>query len=436
MPHEGAEHRERLQRELRAEHLPPAVDQVVGFVDQKDRSGDRPLLRGGILRLRLPYIADQSVSSGCIPEEAAQLRARIEDMVVIADHDVREQRQIQGQLKRTDLEAVRAGGDRLPGEIVRFGQQAHEGLVHPVEMPVRPRTGGGVAGRMVQDTDALSGCQDQGAAAQSLPAEKAHGVRGDCPRDRLGGQIEDPVRLALPHRLQAGEQDRQRLAGAGGRLQKELPAVADRVVDMYGQLPLALPVRKRELQRTQGVCPDPPPADFRGRPLRVSFEQVRGVGFQLLPLLLLCEIPLIPVLQPHVGHAHAHALQAVLAEPDPGVHLRLRHMDRHRFFHAPDIPVGRLDLIDGPRVPQKREGGIRAVEDPVRASLQEEFRLLPLQDQRHTHRKGDLRLIAGALLPLDLPVHARAFEHDFLRRTAPALLQISGPEHELHKLSH
>ena len=59
-------------------------------------------------------VDQEGVGRGLFQEEAPQIRLRVEGVVVVADHRIRPQRQVQGKFERTDPEAARGRGNGLP----------------------------------------------------------------------------------------------------------------------------------------------------------------------------------------------------------------------------------------------------------------------------------------------------------------------------------
>ena len=91
---------------------------------------------------------------------------------------------------------------------------------------------------------------------QALCLHPLQGLQGTLPGGIPGRQIQQLVRLALPHGLESREQHRRAFARAGGQTGEQPLLPADGRIDPRGQLPLPGPVgRKGKVQRPNGSVP-------------------------------------------------------------------------------------------------------------------------------------------------------------------------------------
>ena len=70
------------------------------------------------------------------PRKPLQMGVRIEDVVIIADHRIHPNREIQRHLKRTDRMLSGICLDLIPAHIINMGEHVKDRIVDPVKMPL------------------------------------------------------------------------------------------------------------------------------------------------------------------------------------------------------------------------------------------------------------------------------------------------------------
>ncbi len=83
---------------------------------------------------------------------------RIKQIIVISDDDIREQADIQRQLKGTDPVFLRIGRHGFTGKAVLLCNQGIDCRIDAVIVSLRPLAAVWVAVRLVQDTHLFPGC--------------------------------------------------------------------------------------------------------------------------------------------------------------------------------------------------------------------------------------------------------------------------------------
>ncbi len=191
--------------QLRRVVLAAAVDQVVRLVDHQHR-----------------------VAQGVPVDQGSEADGGIEDVVVVADHDVD-----LGQEVEADLEGAHrvllGGREKGIGVLVlraveQVGDQAR---AHQLEAVLA-----GVGAELLVADDLGVGAHlrlgAQLQAAEETLLHGAHGVDGDALLEGLGGDEVDPL-PASERRAHRGVEHRRGLAAAGRRAQEEVALVGERV---------------------------------------------------------------------------------------------------------------------------------------------------------------------------------------------------------------
>ncbi len=269
-----------------------------------------------------------------LSEKAAQIGMRIKDVIVISDDHVGKKTHIQPHFKGTDLVPFRVFLYGRSVKIVSLSQQRIDCLIYPVKMASGPGAGPGIAIRLLQYTDLLSGCQGHGFAQQAALPHQPHRILRHRPGDGLGCEVKDLFRLALSHGLERREQGGDRLAGAGRRLQEKLPAMHNSAVAVRCQLLLPLPVGEGKAHASYGIRAQLSPLQCISRPFPVlSHEPVKPAA-DLLPGHALIEVPYLLGVQIAVGHPDLHGRQIIGLHIHIAIASGLCHMDRLRAAQA------------------------------------------------------------------------------------------------------
>ena len=278
--------------QLRGQHVPGAVRQVVGLVHQQ------PDLRLAV-------------------EVALQPHLRVEDVVVVADDHVGGLRDVQGQLEGAQPVGVGQVGYGLGVQPLQ-GQRLLQGVPTPVVVARGQLAAHAV--RLLHRTDLLLGGDGHAAQGQAPGAHELQGVLGSPAPSGAGSEIEYRRHIAPAQSLQRAEQRGRRLADAGGGLDQGVGMAAHGGIHRRGHVPLALPVgvegKGQCVQRGTGSVP---PVVHRGDPAQVG----HGVGHQ--PLLQLPGVVILAVFP--LPAVHAGVGQVDLRLPHPRVQAKQRRVD-------------------------------------------------------------------------------------------------------------
>ena len=394
-----AQREDRLPAEFGREHLPRALDEVVGLVDQ------------------------EGIRSRLFQEEAPQIRLGVEGVVVVADHRIRPQRQVQGKFERADPEAARRRGNSLPrpGILLEHGAA---GLREAVEMAPGIVTLLGVAGPVWREADLLLGGQRQAFQTQSAGAQLLQGLFGRQPAGGAGREIKNLGAAAIGDGFDRREKHRHGLADAGGGLDEYASCHPDGAIDRLRHIFLARSeggVWKGQI--AQGGVAFSAPLGDDGGPFKIArhqfVEERREFG----------EREPAPNraggagVEPCVGELDLDIADASVDAVQKGIGLGLAPVQRvvaaKAFLQA---AAGGLDLLD-----HRGPGAGKHAVDPASNFKHEIF---GLDSARH----GDLRHVfvrSGILDPL--------VDADGLRgaRGAGKLHhQVSASQHMLHQFAH
>ena len=207
-----AQLRHALPRQRRRVHLPGAVGQVVGLVDEQARAA-------------------------LAVEVALQPNPGIEHVVVIADHYVGQLRQIQRQLEGTDFKLPRQFGDGLRIQHLHLHGPPQR---LPAALEVAVAVAAQRAVRLALKADLLLCGQRHRSNAQSISAHQVQRILRRATARGARGEIEHAGHLPRAQRLQRAVERRRRLADAGGGLDQRASARAQRILHAVCHLPLAL----------------------------------------------------------------------------------------------------------------------------------------------------------------------------------------------------
>ena len=176
----------------------------------------------------------------------------------------------------------------------------------------------------------------------------------------------------------------------------------------------------------------------------------------------LIEIPDRTAEQVDIGHPDIDMVKIMNCRVHVGITFCLRQMYRLRFAHAAELTISCFNFINGPgafRITFAEPLRNAAIINAVRASLDNNCRVVKIRLCRRSAaffvRKaaglslsfavhsliklpGDLQrhfsLISLAGRLLDLPVHARAFEHRVGRRAGSSVVQVAGAQQKFHQI--
>ena len=241
---------ERGPREGRAQHAAHAVAQLVRLVHQQADTPER--WRGEALE----------------PDDG------IEDVVVVAHHDIRPGCGIEAEFERAHGVACGDALDHLARGNARFEQRVAR-RTHAIVVAPGILTAGRIAGHVRIEADVPLGREDDGCGRCRLRFLVPVAIAGDATLERLrrrllaGGarrQVDDAVERAIADGAQRREHRRRGLAAAGGGFHQQLFAVAKRPVGPAGEAPLAVPeLGERERQPAETRVA---PRDARRGPLK------------------------------------------------------------------------------------------------------------------------------------------------------------------------
>ena len=198
---------------------------------------------------------------------------RIENIVIVPDHCIREKAHVQRQLERTYLMLFRTLFYLFPRIVIRCSQQIKHSFIHAVKMPLCPRAGIRIAVRLVQYADFVFRGQNNALEEQPLRPQKLDSAGSSRSRDCFGGQIENLLRLPLSHGFDGRKKGCDCFAGAGRRFKKELASMHNRAVDVSRQLLLSFSVRERKCQIPDRLRPAQLPHEHVFCPFAVFFHQ-------------------------------------------------------------------------------------------------------------------------------------------------------------------
>ena len=328
--------------QLRRVVLAAAVDQVVRLVDHQHR-----------------------VAQGVSVDEGSEADGGIEDVVVVADHDID-----LGQEVEADLEGahhVLPGGleDGVGVLVLRSVEQVRDqARAHQLEA-VLPGVG---AELLVADdlgVGAHLGLGAQLQAAEQTLLHGAHGVDGDALLEGLGGDEVDPL-PARERRAHRGVEHRRGLTAAGRRAQEKVALVGERVRDRGADLLLDGPHhRVREGHAGGGLAESLETCDpallVSDQPMELLAQpgpnRIRVPRHLLVALLLRDDVDQD---QPHrrrpPGRREHQGVEGCLpAEPlQPFLGVQVAKVDRE---------VQALDLVDPQRLSVGEDDAVRAARD-------------------------------------------------------------------------
>ena len=341
--------------------LPPQLAQRI----------QRKLRRVGVAHARgeLMRLVHQQRTAAAAFDQAVHRHQRIENVIVIADDDVREHRNFQRKLKRADTMALRDRGNRLAiqhraGERYDLAKRKRQPVVKApcIRAALRP------AVVRALRADLVLGGNLRRQHIRAARHEQFHRLQGAASARRPRGEERRPGAFSFADRPQGRIQRRHRLADARGRLRKKALSVPQGDVYVRCEFPLSraiLAKRKRE-RRKRGVPPLAPgelsflPGAGR-RAERPEFlaELLRRA------LLFVLRKPLPARID--IEHTEHGAAKPFLCAEHVPVHRRLcpvRRDQRH-------ILRAELDLLDHVQA-------VAADKDPVRAARDMQKKRFPL----------------------------------------------------------
>ena len=318
------------------------------------------------------------------------------------------------------------GQQNLSAKLVRpFCQKLIDRPVYPVKMSLRVGTAIRIALHLLADAELFLRRQGHRLHAQALPPQDPEGLLRHRARHRLRRQVKDPVPQIFTHGLHRRKHRGNRLADSCGGLDEQPLLPGNRPVDPRRQLPLALPVGKREFQRLNAGFSKLLPFILEAGPFLILLHQPEEPFPQFLPRPGLPEILQLLRLQISVGELHADLRQLLPLRVDTGVAESLGQMHAHRLPDEIQIPVHALDLVDVDQAVLR--------ENPVRAALHHAVKF----SHGDTGLQRDLRLIACSHPPLYFSVKTSPCLHGqkvcLSRRSA---VQISLPQDKFHQRAH
>ena len=367
-----AQLRHALPRQCRRVHLPGAIRQVVGLVDEQARAA---------LAVKV----------------ALQAHTGIEHVVVVADHHVGQLRQIQRQLEGADFKLPRQFGDGLRVQHLHLHGPTQS---LPAALEVAVAVAAQHAVRLALKADLLLCGQRHRSNAQTIATHQLQRILRRPAARGARGEIEHAGHLPRAQRLQRAVERRRRLADAGGGLDQRTPARAQRMLHAVRHLPLAL-------------------AELGKGKAQVLERRLGG----LLPPLLRLQLPRVGQ---RVGHEAPRKLLPIQLPLEAALTAVHAHVDQLHLRRSTAVPLAeqmRVDLRLGP------VGGIVLAEDLVgvdpRGLDLGDVRAVPLQPRcvraalhpqlhaAHLHVQRDRKLRDPALVqhPLHGDVALAALPH-------------------------
>ena len=206
--------------------LPTALDQVVGLIDDQDR-------------------ALQCSTA----EQAREPDDRVEDVVVVADHDVDVRQQVERDLERAHLVLACRVEDPIRVEVAAGVEQRRQQLganqLDAVLACVRAKLL--VADHLRVRAHLAFGAQLE--AAEPAALHRPYGFDCEPLLERLGGQVEQPVPVEQ-RPTQGGVERRRSLSGSGWRGEEQMALLAQSGVNCCAHRKLCRPwlgVGKRQV---------------------------------------------------------------------------------------------------------------------------------------------------------------------------------------------
>ena len=341
----------------------------------------------------------------------------IEDVVVVAHHDVRPRRRLQGELERTHRRTPRHLLHVLaPAQAPR--QQLAPGRRRAVEVAPRIAARIRLARRARVEADALLGRDRH--AGQPVGANTRQRLLGSLLPGAPRRQKHEPVKRPLAHRLQCREHASHRLPRTRRRLHQPIRPIAEAAVDALGQLPLVrMEVGIGEIQPPQLLVAhrEPRRHGIQPRDVEAARRLEEGDQVRCLPALV-DSVRRRRILRVQVDESQAQLASGLVAKDEHGrVEPQLRQM------HGASVAMQRLRVrTGGLHLLHQRRARIPAVDPPSNLQCAEggSDRMLP-----------HIRL-AAILLPAALPGDA------FLgkRRGVETRMQVAAPMHELGQRLH
>ena len=188
-----------LLTKRRTVHGTSSLHKIVGFINQKQIFLLRPL-----------------------PEKPLQMGVRIEDVVIIADHRIHPNREIQRHLKRTDRMLSGICLDLIPAHIINMGEHVKDRIVDPVKMPLGVDAGIRITLGLLTETDLFLRCQSNDLVGEPLLFQGKKSLLRHCPCNCLCSQVEDLIGKSLPDSFHRGKHRSNGLPYSCRRLDKEL----------------------------------------------------------------------------------------------------------------------------------------------------------------------------------------------------------------------
>ena len=384
-----------------AVHLPSPFHQIMRLVDQKQI---------------LAFIS--------LAEEPLQMRIGIKNIIIVADNRIHPQRHVQPHLERAHVPFSRLFFYHLPAHLICGGQQFIHRVIHPVKMPLGVRAVIRIAVCLLAEADLLLGGEHDHFHAQILGFQGVKCLPRHRSGNRLGRQVEYLLSQPFPHGFYSRKHRRDRLSHSCRSLYEQFLLTEDGAVDAGNQLLLSLPVRKGKFHLPYGCIALLSPLNLITGPSLIRSCQFLKPGFQILEGICAFKSPDLLRLHIAVGHLHANFLQAILPGIDIGVALCLGQMHQDGLFQCIQFLKDSLDLV--------HHGALRRIHDAV---------CTPLDQQQESIAgnlllQGDLCMIIGTHLPLDLPVDLASKQHGVLVSPCYSIVNIAAAQYKFHQAAH
>ena len=337
------------QVQLGGEHLAGAVHEVMGLIHQK----------GIIARL--------------LAEVPAEIHR--EDVIIIADDGVHPGREVERQLEGADLVLAADRFENGAGDLVVLEGGAHRGFM-PVIITARKGARRRVAGRGGLEADFVLGGEGERAEPRAGLPQLVEGLFRHHPTHGARGEIEDAFELALAHGLEGGEEHRDGLANAGGRLNAQASAGGEDAVGRHRQVALARTVGwEREREALDGLVAAAAPVEGFAHPFDIDRGGLREERSQVEPGELAAKLRGAVRLEVQVGQPQSQLFQTVAGGVHEAIAFDLGPVQR--LGQTAPLSLDSLDLFD--------QHFLRRGQQPIDAPLDPQDKLLGLEFMAKPH---------------------------------------------------
>lgn len=219
----------------------------------------------------MSFVDEEDVIAGCAGKKPFQIYGGIEDMIIIADDDIRPRGRVVGQCEWTDM---MGGGDGLQSvaiDCVEF-EGGGDGGFGSIVIAQSARACARVARSGFGQAEFFASSQGEGTDFEAGAPQFGESGLGDGAPDGFCGEIKDLGEFFLGEDFDAGKQDGNGFSDAGGSFSEEFKAIAAGAIASDGEEALAGSIfGEREGEAGDGLIAGIIPVDLAGNPGEIRF---------------------------------------------------------------------------------------------------------------------------------------------------------------------